>query len=113
MKQIHKHIRGCSHLPHDDIILGKCMGLVKKLIVNSEEVTASDEILSEIRTFYSKRFERKLNSSYQDCLDYLCSIKTNSLSNPDAETCDGLIKVMKSKGLLQQWPTIKPLEMTV
>ena len=58
-----------------------------------KEVTASDEILSEIHTFYSKRFERKSNSSDQDCLDYLCSIETNSLSDPDAETCDGLIKV--------------------
>ena len=80
---------------------------IKKLLVNSQNITGRKEILTELRNFYSKRFERKCNNSYSDCLYYLRDIATNSLSQEEADLCDGLITASEVQNALSSMASNK------
>ena len=54
---------------------------------NNEESADSNEILAELKEFYSDLYKRRSSESETDCLDYLKNINIPKLSTEDMNKC--------------------------
>ena len=66
---------------------GEC-GIVKKLIKNDVELTDTKDILTEIHSFYSNLFHRKISKSTTDCENFLDTLVIPQISEDQKKHCD-------------------------
>ena len=67
----------------------KTKSSIRKLIINGNVVIGEDKILKNLKDFYTDKYSRKINVSEIECLNYLNDFKIPSLSNNEAQICEG------------------------
>ena len=69
---------------------------VRKLLTcenSMEELIVPQIIWSEIKSFYSKLYERRSQKTEQECLNFLAELNTPKLSVDDQRLCEGKLTV--------------------
>ena len=67
----------------------KTKSSIRKLFINGNNVIGEDKIWKNLKDFYTDKYSRKINVSEIECLNYLNDFKIPSLSNDEAQICEG------------------------
>ena len=76
--------------------------MIRKLIVNSQEITDENKIQNELLFFYETLFRNKSANTSEDCQSFLNEVFVPKLNYENAITCEGnlieleLLKALKS-----------------
>ena len=69
-------------------ILHVLQGKVRKIIVNSKEITSNSEIRKELRNYYKALFKNYNSKSFSDHEEFLDKIDIPKLDIGDKDLCD-------------------------